>query len=129
LPVAPRASGTLQSHYAPRAKVRLLGARALEASLQAVAKADAAVPPAAQAPLGIYARSLVAQARLGLVWHSMPSTAAQTAQELFAVLRMFDDAGVHEIWVESVPDAPEWAGVADRLQRASATVAVTAKAT
>jgi L-threonylcarbamoyladenylate synthase len=50
----------------------------------------------------------------------MPATAAQTAQELFAVLRALDDAGVQEIWVERVPVTPDWAAVADRLQRASA---------
>jgi len=50
----------------------------------------------------------------------MPNTAAQTAHELFAVLRALDDAGVQEIWVERVPPTPDWAGVADRLQRASA---------
>ena len=50
----------------------------------------------------------------------MPTTAAQTAYELFVVLRLLDDAGVHEIWVERVPTTPDWAGVADRLQRASA---------
>ena len=50
----------------------------------------------------------------------MPATAAQAAQELFAVLRALDDAGVQEIWVERVPATPDWAGVADRLQRASA---------
>jgi len=154
LPAAPRASGTLESHYAPRAKVRLLDARALQAALQAwraasglpraaadavpfaavlatagsSASADAETTPTAplsvlavrSAQLGVYARSVEPEAAPGLVMQRMPDTAAQTAHELFAVLRALDDAGVQEIWVERVPATPDWAGVADRLQRASA---------
>ena len=143
LPAAPRASGTLESHYAPRARVRLFDAVALSAALQTWradigapqdtgALAGAPVPasatsapntsPSATAPpqLGIYARSFIPQAAPGLLRQPMPTTAAQAAQELFAVLRALDDAGVREIWVERVPATPDWAGVADRLQRASA---------
>ena len=154
LPAAPRASGTLESHYAPRAKVRLLDAQALQAALQA-RRAASGLPRAAadavpfadalaiattsasseagatstapisvlasrSAQLGVYARSFEAEAAPGLVVQHMPDTAAQAAQELFAVLRALDDAGVQEIWVERVPATPDWAGVADRLQRASA---------
>ena len=72
------------------------------------------------AQLGVYARSGLIEAAPGLVMQHMPEAAAQTAYELFAVLRAFDDAGVQEIWVERVSSAPDWAGVADRLQRASA---------
>jgi len=134
LPAAPRASGTLESHYAPRAKVRLFDAAGLQLALQkwpaelGVPKAPgASAPPAAAlagasapARLGVYAHSFVPQASPGLLRQPMPTTAAQTAQELFAVLRALDDAGVQEIWVERVPATPDWAGVADRLQRASA---------
>ncbi|MDH4483190.1 MAG: L-threonylcarbamoyladenylate synthase [Rhodoferax sp.] len=112
---APRASGTLQSHYAPRARVRLFDAQALQAALQTWA-ATAPAP----AEIGIYVRSFLPAIMPGL-WHQrMPTAAAQTAHELFAVLRFLDDAGVQEIWVETVPATPEWAAVADRLQRASA---------
>ena len=50
----------------------------------------------------------------------MPDDAAETARQLFAVLREFDDQGVQLIWVETPPDDPAWDGVRDRLQRASA---------
>ncbi len=124
LPAAPRASGTLESHYAPRAKVRLFDAAALQLALQTW-RADQSAPQGSDAPgstaqLGVYARSLLPQAASGLFLQPMPAAAAQTAQQLFAVLRALDDAGVQEIWVERVPATPDWAGVADRLQRASA---------
>jgi L-threonylcarbamoyladenylate synthase len=50
----------------------------------------------------------------------MPDDAAATAQQLFAVLREFDAQGARLIWIETPPDTPEWEGVRDRLQRASA---------
>jgi L-threonylcarbamoyladenylate synthase len=80
----------------------------------------AAASAGSGAHLGVYARSFAPDAASGFVLRRMPATAAQTAQELFAVLRALDDAGVQEIWVERVPVTPDWAGVADRLQRASA---------
>jgi L-threonylcarbamoyladenylate synthase len=36
------------------------------------------------------------------------------------VLREFDAKGVRLIWVETPPGTPDWEGVLDRLQRASA---------
>jgi L-threonylcarbamoyladenylate synthase len=113
---APRASGTLESHYAPRARVRLFDAQALQEALRGIHRDQGATP----ALLAVYARSFAPQAAPGLLLQAMAFPAAQVAQELFAVLRALDDAGVQEIWVERVPITPEWAGVADRLQRASA---------
>ena len=49
----------------------------------------------------------------------MPDDAAATAQQLFAVLREFDTQGVKLIWIETLPAAPEWDGVRDRLQGTS----------
>jgi L-threonylcarbamoyladenylate synthase len=49
----------------------------------------------------------------------MPNDAAQTARELFAVLRDFDARGVKLIWVETPPASSDWDGVRDRLQRAA----------
>ena len=50
----------------------------------------------------------------------MPDDADAAAQQLFAVLRGFDDAGARLIWVEAPPAGPAWDGVRDRLQRAAA---------
>ncbi len=113
---APRASGTLESHYAPRAKVRLLSAADLRTALQSWQ----ATPRRTPALLGVYAQGVTPPKDAALRFQAMPGTAAQTAHELFAVLRAMDDAGVQEIWVQAVPSGADWAGVADRLQRASA---------
>ena len=50
----------------------------------------------------------------------VPGDAAAAAQQLFAVLRELDALAVSEIWVQIPPDAPEWDGVRDRLNRAAA---------
>lgn len=108
----PRASGTLEAHYAPSAKVRLMDAKALRAGLELLG-ADAR-------HLAVYARAPLRSPSSGVVLRRMPEDAATAAQELFAALRDFDDAGVKLIWVETPPETPDWEGVRDRLQRAAA---------
>lgn len=108
---APRASGTLESHYAPRAKVRLMDAKPLQAALD-VLGADAH-------HIAVYARTPIRAAR-GVSVRRMPLDAVRSAQELFAVLRELDATGVRLIWVETPPADAAWDGVRDRLVRASA---------
>src|SRR6218665_2593274 len=112
----PRAPGTLAAHYAPRAKVRLMDARALQTSLDLWA----APASAATAPMAVYARSALRMPGPGPILRRMPDDASATAQQLFAVLRSLDDAGVPLIWIETPPATPDWEGVRDRLQRAAA---------
>ena len=108
----PRASGTLEAHYAPAAKVRLMDAKALQTGLDLLG-ADAA-------HMAIYARAALRTRSSKVVMRRMPDDASATAQQLFAVLRGFDDEGVKLIWIEAPPATPEWEGVRDRLQRAAA---------
>jgi L-threonylcarbamoyladenylate synthase len=109
---SPRAPGTLEAHYAPNAKVRLMDAKALQVGLDLLG-ADAA-------HIAVYARAALRTGSSRLVMRRMPDDAAATAQQLFAVLRGFDDAGVKLIWIETPPATPDWEGVRDRLQRAAA---------
>ncbi|MBT9553035.1 MAG: threonylcarbamoyl-AMP synthase [Hydrogenophaga sp.] len=108
---APRASGTLESHYAPRARLRLMPAQQLQAALD-VLGADAK-------HIAVYARGTLRAAR-SVPQRRMPDDAAAAAQALFAVLRELDATGVKLIWVETPPEGAEWDGVRDRLQRAAA---------
>jgi L-threonylcarbamoyladenylate synthase len=123
---APKASGTLDSHYAPKAKVRLMDARALQTALDLIGDdADAAknLSKASQAPQGpliaTWSRAILKTPSRSVLRRRMPDDATSTAQQLFAVLREFDDQGVKLIWIETPPVAPEWDGVRDRLQRAA----------
>ena len=110
--LTPRASGTLEAHYAPAAKVRLMDAKALQTALDLLG-ADAA-------HIAVYARSALRTRSSKLVVRRMPDDASATAQQLFAVLRGFDDQAVKLIWIETPPATPDWEGVRDRLQRAAA---------
>jgi L-threonylcarbamoyladenylate synthase len=112
---APRASGTLESHYAPRAKVRLMSAQDIAAKLQALG------PHANN--LGLWSAKRPATDEgvgSGVLWLEQAATAEQAAHDLFSVLRDLDARGVTQIWVQLPPDTPEWEGVRDRLQRAAA---------
>ncbi len=112
---APRASGTLESHYAPRAKVRLMSADEIARKLQALGPHTnnlglwSAERPASEQGMGA-----------GVLWRQQATTAEQAAHDLFGVLRDLDARGVSQIWVQLPPDTPEWEGVRDRLQRAAA---------
>ncbi len=106
---APRASGTLDSHYAPSARVRLYSTTELQA-----------LAHQASERIAIWSRTPLTQLPAHVVYAPMPSSAVATAHTLFATLRDLDAQGVQEIWVEQVPTSEEWAGVADRLRRAAA---------
>lgn len=109
---APRASGTLEAHYAPHAKVRLMDAGAIQTALDLLG-ADAA-------HIAVYARSIMRITSAQVLYRRMPDDAAATAQQLFAVLRDFDAKGVKLIWIEHLPATAAWDGVRDRLARAAA---------
>ena len=113
---APRASGTLASHYAPRARVRLMDSKPLQAALE-VLGTDI---DQGKARIAVYARSLLKTPSRSVLYRRMPDDADATAQQLFAVLREFDAQGVSLIWIETPPDTPAWEGVRDRINRAAA---------
>jgi L-threonylcarbamoyladenylate synthase len=109
---APRASGTLEAHYAPTAPLRLMPAGQLQQALQMLAGSTL--------KLAVYSRVAPSGGIQGLRHRAMPARAADAAHELFSVLRAFDDEGAQLIWVEEPPATPEWEGVRDRLRRAAA---------
>jgi L-threonylcarbamoyladenylate synthase len=116
---APRASGTLASHYAPTAQVRLMDGPALQQALNLMAdqgSSSVSVPPT----IAVYARTTLKTASPLVALRRMPSAAQVTAHELFSVLRELDALRVKLIWVETPPADLAWDGVRDRLQRAAA---------
>ena len=109
---APRASGTLEAHYAPRAKLRLMDGPMLKAALEML--------DGVSLKLAVYCRTVPREATGPALYRAMPDDPQKVAHELFAVLRELDAHGVHLIWVEAPPPGPEWDGVRDRLSRAAA---------
>jgi L-threonylcarbamoyladenylate synthase len=120
---APRASGTLASHYAPDARVSLWPAQDLAAAVIQWCRGveEQSVRDVSHAPrrLAVYATVPLPFARPEVLYRRMPEDAVQVAYELFAVLRELDACGVQEIMVQAPPAESAWDGVRDRLQRAS----------
>jgi L-threonylcarbamoyladenylate synthase len=108
---APRASGRLDSHYAPRAPLVLVPATQLAAAINArrgqrlgvLAPAAALLDASPQVVLRLIA----------------PAEPAEYARRLYAMLHMLDDCGADTLLVTQPPDGPAWEGVRDRLRRAA----------
>lgn len=106
---SPRASGTLESHYAPRTRMLLLPRSAL------VHEADE------QRALGkvvsVLAISSMPSGATGLL---LPEDPAAYAHGIYAALRELDGSGAHLLLVEKPPISLAWVAVQDRLRRAAA---------
>ena len=99
----PRTAGQDISHYAPRTRALLVG------------RADRPDLPARVGYLGFDAPAMPVARDVRL-----PSEPAAAARELYAALRELDAAGLDLILIQRPPSGPEWAGVRDRLERATA---------
>jgi L-threonylcarbamoyladenylate synthase len=109
---APRASGTLASHYAPATPVQLLDPIALYTA--------AASARTQGTPIAVLARTLIDDAPApGSVWRIAPADAVAYAHRLYASLRWLDQCGAQQILVEAPPDTSEWRAINDRLRRAA----------
>jgi L-threonylcarbamoyladenylate synthase len=108
---APRASGTLAAHYAPRTTATLVARDALRAEVAQLEERDERV--------AVLAWSVETPADFDGVWQSAPPDAAAYAQALYANLRALDAAGADVILIEQVPDAAAWTAIRDRLARAT----------
>jgi L-threonylcarbamoyladenylate synthase len=97
---APRASGTLASHYAPRTPSRLVSAESLEANADTAVLARTVPPRSAR-------------------WIAAPRDANAYAHDLYANLRALDAMGAAQILIEDVPAGEAWNAVRDRLVRAT----------
>jgi L-threonylcarbamoyladenylate synthase len=109
---APRASGTLESHYAPKAKLRLMDAKVLQTALD-ILDTDAK-------NIAVYSRQQMHSASTNILFRRMPDDAGLAAQQLFATLRELDQPDIKLIWVETPPEDAAWDGVRDRVTRAAA---------
>ena len=108
---APRASGTLASHYAPRTPALLIAPNALRAEIAQLSARDERV--------AVLARTVAQPADFAGVWITAPAGAAGYAHDLYANLRSLDSADADAIAIEAVPGDDEWLAIRDRLTRAT----------
>jgi len=109
---APRASGTLDAHYAPHTPVAQVEAAELpDLLLQLTARG---------CKIALIQRSLQKQTDSSLIAVlAMPSDADHYAHDLYAALRDMDHCGADVILVEALPQTSAWQGINDRLRRAA----------
>jgi len=112
---APRASGTLKAHYAPRTPLALLPFEALEPMLAAARANGESVALVARA-----SRSGAWASAPGVHFIAAPEDPQRYARELYGLLRALDRANVARILIEKLPETIEWIAVNDRLGRAAA---------
>jgi L-threonylcarbamoyladenylate synthase len=105
---APRASGTLESHYAPHTPVAMQDKATLSKTLAQLHAAGRKLA------LIHYSDFPATHAALRL-----PAAPAGFAHALYAALRSMDGSGADLILVEAPPQDGEWLGVNDRLRRAA----------
>jgi len=104
---APRAPGTLESHYAPRQPMRLVVSSHWSDTLKG-ASPRFAVLALRPRPAG----------DSSTMWIHAPREPLQYAHDLYANLRLLDESGCDEILVEAPPTTSDWAAALDRLNRA-----------
>ena len=105
----PRVSGSLASHYAPVTPLTVLS---LEAIAQKMASENAAaiVRDAAVLPETL---------RLNAATIVLADQPARYAHDFYRVLRELDARGYNQIYVQALPETPDWLAVRDRLGRAA----------
>ncbi|KNH07245.1 YrdC/Sua5 family protein, required for threonylcarbamoyladenosine (t(6)A) formation in tRNA [Candidatus Burkholderia brachyanthoides] len=113
---APRASGTLKAHYAPRTPLALLPFAAIEPLIAAFDRSSGK-------KIALVARASSAKdwadaAHLHFV--AAPEDPQSYARDLYGLLRALDRANVERILIEKLPETVEWIAVNDRLGRAAA---------
>ena len=104
---SPRHSGGLERHYAPRTPARLVPPHELDREIARLKDKVAVLAFSRPDERVDY-------------WLRLPREPQGYAQRLYAALRELDGAGCEAILIEAPPEGPEWAGVRDRLQRATA---------
>ncbi|HWV17052.1 MAG TPA: L-threonylcarbamoyladenylate synthase [Rhodocyclaceae bacterium] len=108
---APRVSGALAAHYAPRTPLQLIADTDLLTQVHACLFKGQTI--------AVLAFSVPPLRHPAVLWFGAASNAPHYAHDLYANLRLLDAAGVDRILVETPPDQPEWRAVADRLGRAA----------
>lgn len=108
---APRASGTLAAHYAPRTPASLVASDVLCAELAQLEDRDERI--------AVLAWRAQRPDPFDGVWISAPDDAPAYARTLYANLRALDTADADAILIEQVPQGGAWAAVRDRLDRAT----------
>lgn len=105
---APRAPGSHESHYAPRAALKIV--KRMDFTDELATHRGRRV--------GILALEISVPRVPQVLQRVLPASAALYSQQIYAKLRELDDLAVDLILLEAPPSAAPWAAVHDRIRRA-----------
>lgn len=111
---APRVSGSLESHYAPRTTTKLVPSSDLQLFLQKTNLEDLPLALLTRQKLEILSDQIYAVV--------MSNNPKQYAHDLYQTLRDLDKQAFRQIIIESVPETGDWDAIRDRLSRAASRV-------
>ncbi len=104
---APRVSGSLDAHYAPRTPMRRVAGAQLAVTIEVLQHAGERCGVLAYSPAALP----------GATVRRLPGDAQGYARDFYAALRELDQGDCSIILVEEIPTGPAWAALADRLRR------------
>lgn len=108
---SPRVSGSLEVHYAPQTKTRLIKSNDIESFLKKITEKEL--------PLALMTRHKnFSHEKVEII--TMPDNPEKYAHNIYQKLRELDKQNFRQIIIEEVPDSVEWDAIRDRLNRAAA---------
>ncbi|MFO1196302.1 MAG: L-threonylcarbamoyladenylate synthase [Burkholderiaceae bacterium] len=111
--LAPRASGTLAAHYAPRTPLEIVAGGEARERVERCAREGLRV--------ALWSAREPHPRPAALVhWEPAPDDPRRYARALYGTLRALDRLGADRLLVEAPPPGPRWDAVRDRLARAAA---------
>jgi L-threonylcarbamoyladenylate synthase len=108
-----KSPGQLQKHYAPKARLRVLGWQTDAGLRSQLAEENTS-------RTHIITHTHIPSGESFAAVSVIPHDAEAFARAIYAELHRCDEAGAELIVVEALPETPEWRAPADRLKRASA---------
>lgn len=113
--LAPRVSGSLKAHYAPRTPLQVLSWDEIQELL------DAGFLPGQRLACVVFERPAGKPAAMpGVDWFVVQAEPRAYARELYALLRRLDQGGYFRLIFEQPPSSAPWRAINDRLSRAAA---------
>lgn len=110
-----RSPGLLEKHYAPKAKLLVLGWASDDDLRSQIANRKSQI-----VKCHVIAHTNIPSGKNFANVSVIPHDAEAFARAIYAELHRCDEAGAKWIVVEAPPESPEWQGIADRLRRAAA---------
>ncbi len=111
---APRVSGALASHYAPKTQTLMLATARLKMQLRAFRQAQDRGPMRC-----VITHSFDAEPAERVRVIRLAADAETWERELYALLRALDEERYGTLIIEAPPETPEWDAVNDRVKRAT----------